>query len=275
MRSRRSIGFLALLSGAVVTGVFLVVTGVFLALTGAAGASSADKPGKGMGRTKVTLCHKGHTIRVGAPAVRAHRKHGDTRAACAAPTHGAAQLSVVKHVVNDNGGTKTAADFTMTISGVTAAGGNSFAGSETGVTKTITNLGAYNVTETLPAGYAQTAVSPDCAGTIVAGQHKTCVITNSDVPATLTVIKHVVNDNGGTKTAADFTMTISGVNAVGGNSFAGSEAGVTKTLTSVGAYSVDESSPTGYTLTGVSSDCLGTIALGQHKTCMLTNNDLP
>jgi hypothetical protein len=39
------------------------------------------------------------------------------------------------------------------------------------------------------------------------------------------------------------------VNAVGGNSFAGSEAGVTKTLTSVGAYSVDESSPTGYTLT--------------------------
>jgi Prealbumin-like fold domain len=89
------------------------------------------------------------------------------------------------------------------------------------------------------------------------------------------VIKHVVNNNGGTKTAPDFTMTISGVNAVGGNSFAGSEAGVTKTLSSVGSYSVGESSPPGYALTGTSADCFGTIAPGQHKTCTLTNDDLP
>jgi hypothetical protein len=33
-------------------------------------------------------------------------------------------------------------DFTLTISGVTASGGNSFAGSETGVTKTITTFAA-------------------------------------------------------------------------------------------------------------------------------------
>ena len=81
-------------------------------------------------------------------------------------------------------------------------------------------------------GYAQTGAS-GCSGTITAGEQKTCTITNDDVPATLTVIKHVVNDNGRSKTAGDFTLTIAGVTASGGNSFAGSESGVTKTLLSV------------------------------------------
>jgi hypothetical protein len=38
--------------------------------------------GKGKGREKVTLCHNGHTITVGAPAVPAHMKHGDHLGAC-------------------------------------------------------------------------------------------------------------------------------------------------------------------------------------------------
>ncbi|MBA2713602.1 MAG: hypothetical protein H0U55_08645 [Rubrobacteraceae bacterium] len=36
----------------------------------------------GGGQEKVTLCHKGHTITVGAPAVAAHEGHGDTEGAC-------------------------------------------------------------------------------------------------------------------------------------------------------------------------------------------------
>lgn len=40
--------------------------------------------GKGNGREKVTLCHNGHTITVGAPAVDAHLAHGDTLGACGA-----------------------------------------------------------------------------------------------------------------------------------------------------------------------------------------------
>jgi len=36
----------------------------------------------GYGEDKVTLCHKGHTITVGAPAAQAHFKHGDTPGAC-------------------------------------------------------------------------------------------------------------------------------------------------------------------------------------------------
>jgi hypothetical protein len=38
--------------------------------------------GKQYGRTKVTLCHKGHAITVGAPAVKAHLRHGDSLGPC-------------------------------------------------------------------------------------------------------------------------------------------------------------------------------------------------
>lgn len=39
--------------------------------------------GKQYGRTKVTLCHKGKkTITVGAPATKAHLKHGDRLGPC-------------------------------------------------------------------------------------------------------------------------------------------------------------------------------------------------
>lgn len=40
--------------------------------------------GNGAGQEKVTICHKGHTIRVGKPAVKAHMKHGDHMGACTA-----------------------------------------------------------------------------------------------------------------------------------------------------------------------------------------------
>jgi hypothetical protein len=38
--------------------------------------------GKQYGHHKVTLCHKGHTIRVAPPAVKAHLRHGDQLGAC-------------------------------------------------------------------------------------------------------------------------------------------------------------------------------------------------
>src|SRR5207247_1787474 len=113
----------------------------------------------------------------------------------------------IKNVVNDNGGTKTAADFPMTIGGVTATGGNTFPGAESpGTNKTLTTVGAYTVTEGAVTGYTQTSASADCAGTIALGETRTCTITNDHDAPHLIVIKHVVNDNGGTKTAADFSL---------------------------------------------------------------------
>jgi hypothetical protein len=44
--------------------------------------SAAVPPAPGKGKEKVKLCHKGHTITVGKPAVKAHLKHGDHLGAC-------------------------------------------------------------------------------------------------------------------------------------------------------------------------------------------------
>ena len=185
--------------------------------------------------------------------------------------YGDAHLIVVKHVVNDNGGTATASQFTMTIGGVTATGGNSFAGSEGGTNKTVTP-GSYTVTETGPAGYSA-SFSAGCSGTIAAGDTRTCTITNDDRPAHLIVIKHVVNDDKGTSVASDFTMKINGVSAQGGSSFPGEESPGTDKIVAPGTYSVTETGPAKY-VTSFSPGCSGSIAIGETKTCTVTNNDL-
>jgi hypothetical protein len=89
-------------------------------------------------------------------------------------------LKVIKHVINDNGGTRSAANFTMVIAG-SGVSQNNFPGAESpGVTVTL-NPGSYSVTETGPSGYA--ASFSGCSGTIAGGQTKTCTITNDDIAA--------------------------------------------------------------------------------------------
>lgn len=68
----------------------LVLAGALM-LALVAGAATAV-PGKGQGQTKaskgqskVSICHKGKTITVAAPALKGHLKHGDTRGACPPP----------------------------------------------------------------------------------------------------------------------------------------------------------------------------------------------
>jgi hypothetical protein len=60
----------------------IVVT--VLAMGSVAFAEQEDEDGQG--QQKVTLCHKGHTITVGAPAVAAHERHGDDEGACETET---------------------------------------------------------------------------------------------------------------------------------------------------------------------------------------------
>jgi hypothetical protein len=91
-------------------------------------------------------------------------------------------------------------------------------------------------------------------------------------PARLIVIKHVVNDNAGTSTAADFTVSVSG-SSPSPASFPGAESPGTEVTIDAGSYSVAESGPAGY-VAFFSADCSGTIADGQTKTCTITNNDI-
>ncbi|HEU5211786.1 MAG TPA: hypothetical protein VFU10_03380, partial [Gaiellaceae bacterium] len=181
----------------------------------------------------------------------------------------AAHLIVIKHVINDNGGTAVASQFTMTIGGVTAAGGNSFPGAEApGTNKTLSTVGGYNVTESGPSGYAS-SFSADCVGSIALGETKTCTITNNDIQPTLTLIKHVVNDNGGTAVVSDFPLF---VNATGVTS------GATNGF-NAGNYTASETTKFGYTPSAWSGDCAAngsvTLGVGENKTCEITNDDQP
>ena len=158
----------------------------------------------------------------------------------------AASLTVTKTVINDNGGTAVASNFTITVAGTAVPGGTtSFPGSASGTTISL-NAGSYTVTETGPAGYTQSN-SAGCSGTVANGASASCTVTNDDQAASLTVTKTVINDNGGTAVAGNFTITVSGTAVPGGTtSFPGSASGTTISL-NAGSYSVTETGPAGYT----------------------------
>ena len=80
-------------TGRLVAGVALIaLAAVVLAGLAIAGNGRGNGPsvaqyaygpaGKAYGKTKITICHKGRTIRVAAPAWKGHQRHGDTLNAC-------------------------------------------------------------------------------------------------------------------------------------------------------------------------------------------------
>src|SRR5439155_446109 len=139
-----------------------------------------------------------------------------------------AHLVINKVVVNNNGGTLTAAAFSGTIGGaVVATAGNTWTGASTD--RTLTAVGSYSVAENAHPGYDAT-FSAECSGTIGLGETKTCTVTNNDQPAHLIINKIVMNNDGGSATAAAFSGTVGGpVVAAGGNTWAG--ASTDRTLT--------------------------------------------
>jgi hypothetical protein len=180
------------------------------------------------------------------------------------------KLIVIKHVINDNGGSKSAADFTMSVTG-SSPSPSSFPGAESPGTNVALNAGSYSVGESGPSGYSA-SYSADCSGSIGVGETKTCTVTNDDQSGHLIVVKHVINDNGGSKSAADFTMSVIG-SSPSPSSFAGAEAPGTNVALNAGSYSVGEGGPSGYAA-DYSADCTGSIANGETKTCVVTNDDV-
>lgn len=177
-----------------------------------------------------------------------------------------ATLTIIKNVVNDDGTlSNTASDFTIEVIG-TNVSSPSFAGSASGTVVTL-DAGSYSVDEADSLGYIR-SLSPDCSGTIGAGESKTCTITNDDPDAdaaTLTLEKTVINDNGGTALASDFQAYVDG-NTIGWSD---------PQTFAAGSYTASEDNLAGYTATSWGGDCNadGTIVLsaGQDAVCTITN----
>ncbi len=188
----------------------------------------------------------------------------------------AATLTLIKSVINDNGGTTTPSAWTLSASGPTPLSGVSGSGS---VTNASVTPGSYDLTESGgPSGYTSSGIyscqkngGPDVVGNTVVlanGDSAVCTITNDDQAGTLVVKKVVVNDNNGTKVFTDFSFQVNGGNAT---SF---EADGQNDLTvNAGTYSVTEPAVAGYTTTyGNCSNVF--IPNGGTATCTITNNDI-
>ncbi|MHB1086597.1 MAG: calcium-binding protein, partial [Minisyncoccota bacterium] len=140
----------------------------------------------------------------------------------------------------------------------------------------------YTVEETVPSGWDLTSIScwdpsngtttdlEDGEAVIDFDNNEgiVCTFTNTQNPPTLIVNKVIVNDDEGTVTDEEsFSFTINDDDAIAFEADGSNEVTV-----EAGSYEVVEEEAEGYTA-GYSSDCEGTIAAGETKTCTITNDD--
>jgi predicted ribosomally synthesized peptide with SipW-like signal peptide len=178
-----------------------------------------------------------------------------------------AKITVIKDVVNNNGGNNVIADFQLFVdNGVVTT-------SVTSGVQTEVVAGTYLVAETGISGYVA-SFSGDCDAfgniTLNPGDVKTCTITNDDLPANITLVKQVT----GTPPLADpstFGLKIDGGLVPNNTSVA---------VTSNSPHSIDENGRAGYSFVSITGNpkCPlvlgGTVTLdeGEAITCTITNN---
>ena len=188
----------------------------------------------------------------------------------------APSLTLNKVLVRNNGGSASESDWTLSATGPSTISGPGAVGTPDVVSGPTFKAGTYTLAETGgPAGYSASAwsctngvvVNGSSQITLLPGQTTVCSITNDDIGPRLTVTKIVESTHGGTKVVADFTLFVDLLQVF---------SGVQNTL-NTGSYIVSEQSTAGYT--GVfSGDCAAngsvTMALGDTKTCTITNTDI-
>ena len=119
----------------------------------------------------------------------------------------------------------------------------------------------------------ETSSSADCAGSLAAGDEKTCTITNKRKPK-LTVVKVIEGGNG-----ASFDLAVNGSTVL--ENVGGSGGQVTNTYPVGTEYTVTETLGNGDAVdpavweTSSSADCAGSLAAGDEKTCTITNKRKP
>jgi hypothetical protein len=193
------------------------------------------------------------------------------------------KLKLVKTVTNNNGGTAVPNDWDLTATG--SGGFTELTPDGANATFRIVTVGVtYALGETGPSGYAAGAFSCN-GGTQVGdsiqlsvGQVVTCTINNDDIPPQLHLRKIVVNDNGGTAVATDWTLT---ANGTGANDLSGSTPVDSGAGLQADTWALSETGPAGYSTTGYV--CVGgtqvgqsiTVGIGGSATCTITNDDIP
>lgn len=216
--------------------------------------------GKALGNESQT---DGLTIDIAFRALQARNNPGYT---CQDEKPRLATITVTKNVVNDNGGNNTAESFQLLVGETTVSNG----------VPVQLNPGSYEVSELGAQGY-EASFSGDCDEdgniTLAEGESYTCTVTNDDIRPNVTLIKNVVNDNGGTALATDFKMRVNGTLVPTGSS---------RSVNSNTNVAITEDAFPDYTATGISgAGCpasLGTtfqLNEGVAITCTITNDDNP
>jgi hypothetical protein len=154
----------------------------------------------------------------------------------------APELTVIKHVVNDNGGTASAASFTITVDdpGTNLA---PFPGAEWPGTVITLDAGTYSVSETGPSGYAA-SYSAGCSGNLAVGQTAVCTITNDDLPGTI-IVRKIIKPVG---SPMNFAFDATGTGYADFGLAGGTQ---NSQVLNAGTYTVKELVPLGSVLTGI------------------------
>ncbi|MEO6143719.1 MAG: hypothetical protein ABIP19_07060, partial [Dermatophilaceae bacterium] len=194
-------------------------------------------------------------------------------------------LTLVKEVVNTDGGTSGPEDWTLSAVGPTTLSGKT---GDAAVSNAVVSPGGYTLSESGPSGYTSSAwscgnkVVTANAVTLAAGESVSCTITNTfqipnPQPAHLTLVKVVVNAHGGTASPSDWTLSAVGPVTISG---ASASTAVTSAALPAGDFVLSESAgPTGYTpsawvcLGGTLNGDTITLASSQDATCTITNTE--
>ena len=199
---------------------------------------------------------------------------------------GTVELTLIKAVVNDDGGTAAVSDFRLGASGIDNITG--FSG-DTAISEATLVAGNYSLVEAGPSGYTGTWSCTD--GTLVGntltlqiGDEAVCTLTNDDnfIPppdSFLTLQKNLINDSGGTAVVTDFTLSFDNGSGNAGVGVHG-DAAITAVVVLPGDYTLSESGVSGYALLEISCDGLDTngsdgltISVGENVTCIFVNDD--
>lgn len=199
-------------------------------------------------------------------------------------------LSLVKTIINDNGGNKVSTDFDISIDNtVVPTGSVNTVAANTDIVISELDLPGYTPgtwecvdSTTLTAGLPVAGVATGETIQLKQGAIVSCSITNDDIAPTLTLVKTVINDNGGDRVIEDFEISVDGTIV---------DSGVATTVTAnqvitiseldlvpyaEGTWSCTDANllTTGLPAAGIATGTDITLLPGSDVSCAITNNDL-